>query len=97
MRLLRVSVEPAPGRKYIRHRKATSKAIGANAMKGNTVKANTMKANAVGAAKTPTPSADEKESEEENYLPKVIIAKSTTTNENKPTYEKAMANSEKFQ
>jgi hypothetical protein len=80
--LKNITVEPAPVRRSIRHKKATFKAVGANA---------------VGAAEAPIISADEEENEEEDYLPKAIIAKSTTTNEDKPTYEEAMANSEKFQ
>jgi hypothetical protein len=82
-----ITVEPAPVRRSIRYRKATFKAIGAN----------TITANVIGATETPTISADEKENEEENYLSKIIIAKSIIANENKPTYEKAITDSEKFQ
>jgi hypothetical protein len=55
-----------------------------------------MAANAVEVAETPTISADKGESEEEDYLPKAIIAKLSIINENKSTYEKAMAGSKKF-
>jgi hypothetical protein len=55
-----IIVEPAPIRRSIRHRKAIFKA---------------MEANAVGAAEALIISADEEESEEEDYLPKVIMAK----------------------
>jgi hypothetical protein len=82
-----ITVDPRPVRRSTRHRKATFKAIGANAVG----------ANAVGAAGTPTTPADEEESEQEDYLPKAMIAKSIITNENKPTYEEAMASSEEFQ
>jgi hypothetical protein len=81
-----ITIEPAPIRRSIRHKKATFKAIEINAIK----------ANAVGAAETPIISADEKESEKEDYLSKAIIAKSIITNEDKPTYEKAIADPEKF-
>jgi hypothetical protein len=80
-----ITVEPAPVRRSTRHRKATFKAVGTNAAA----------ANAVGAAEAPTTPADEEESEQEDYLPKAMIAKSIITNENKPTYEEAMADSEK--
>jgi hypothetical protein len=60
------------------------------------VEANVMGANAVEAAETSIISADEKESEEEDYLPKIIIAKSITTNEDKSTYEETIVSSEKF-
>jgi hypothetical protein len=61
------------------------------------VGANIVAANAMKVAEAPTISADERESEEEDYLPKTIIAKIIITNENKSTYEEVMANSEKFQ
>jgi hypothetical protein len=80
-----ITVEPAPIRRSTRHRKAIFKAAGANAME----------ANAVRAAEAPTISADEEESEEEDYLPKAIIAKLIIVNENKLTYEKAITNLEK--
>jgi hypothetical protein len=76
-----IIVEPALIRRSIRHRKATFKTIEINAVK---------------AAEAPTIPANEKESEEENYLPKAMIAKLITANENKSTYEKAMASSKKF-
>jgi hypothetical protein len=60
------------------------------------MKANAVATNAVGVAEASTTSADE-ESEKEDYLPKVIIAKSPIANEDKPTYEEAMTGSEKFQ
>jgi hypothetical protein len=63
----------------------------------NVMGANIMEVNAVGAAEASIIFADEEKSEEENYLPKVITAKSITANEDKPTYEEAMASSEKFQ
>jgi hypothetical protein len=53
--------------------------------------------NAVGIAEAPIISADERESEKEDYLPKAIIAKTIIANEDKPTYEEAMAGSEKSQ
>jgi hypothetical protein len=86
-----ITVEPAPVRRSTRHKKATFKAVGANA-----VGANTMEANAVGAAETPTTPADEEESEKENYLPKIIIVKLTIINEDKLTYEEAIADLKKF-
>jgi hypothetical protein len=79
-----ITVEPAPVRRSTRHRKATFK----------TVRANTVIINVVGIAETPTISADE-ESEEENYLPKAIFAKSSIANEDKLTYEEAIADSKK--
>jgi hypothetical protein len=81
-----ITVEFALIRRSTRHRKAIFKAVEANAIT----------ANVVGTAKAPTTSAGKEESEEEDYLPKVIIAKSIITNEDKSTYEKAMADSEKF-
>jgi hypothetical protein len=57
---------------------------------------NIMAVNAVEIAETPTISADEEESEKENYLPKAIIAKIIIANENKLTYEEAIVNLEKF-
>jgi hypothetical protein len=51
---------------------------------------------AVGAAETPTTPADEEESEKENYLPKIIIVKLTIINEDKLTYEEAIADLKKF-
>jgi hypothetical protein len=54
-------------------------------------------ANTVRAAETSTISANKKESEEEDYLPKIIIAKLIIANENKPIYEKAITGSEKSQ
>jgi hypothetical protein len=80
-----IIIEPAPVRRSTRHWKATIKAIGAN----------TMGINTVGAAETPPTPANKKESEEKNYLPKAIITKSTTANEDKSTYEKIMANLKK--
>jgi hypothetical protein len=82
-----IIIEPAPVRRSIRHRKAIFKAIRANAVA----------ANAVGVAEAPIISADEGESEEEDYLPKAIIAKTIIANENKSTYEEAMADLKKFQ
>jgi hypothetical protein len=76
-----ITVESAPVRRSTRHRKATFKVIGANAVR---------------AAEAPTISTDEEESEEEDYLPKTMIAKSITANENRSTYEKAIAGSIKF-
>jgi hypothetical protein len=87
-----ITVEPAPVRRSTRHRKAIFKTIETNAVEANAMGANTIKA-----AETPTTSANEEESEKENYLPKAIIAKSITANENKPTYEEIIINSEKSQ
>jgi hypothetical protein len=51
--------------------------------------------NAIGIAETPIISTDKEESEKKDYLPKTIITKSPIINENKLTYEKAMADLEK--
>jgi hypothetical protein len=82
-----ITIEPASIRRSTRHKKATFKAIGANVITANTV----------GIAEAPATPANERKSEEENYLPKAIIAKTTIANENKPTYEEAIANSKKSQ
>jgi hypothetical protein len=82
-----ITVDPAPVRRSTRHRKATFKAVGANAVA----------VNAMGVAEAPTTSADEGESEKKDYLPKAIIAKTIIANEDKPTYEEAMAGSEESQ
>src|SRR5213592_501664 len=83
-----ITVDPAPVRRSTRHRKATFKAVGAN----------TTVANAVGAAEAPTTPADVEDllynCGDEDYPPQAMIAKSTIANEDKPTYEKAMASSE---
>ena len=93
-----ITVDPAPVRRSTRHRKATFKAVGANAVGGTAVGANAMGANIVGAAETPTTPTDVEDvlynCGDEDYPPQAIIAKSITTNENKPTYEEAMASSE---
>jgi ribosomal protein S8E len=81
-----IIVEPAPVRKSTRHRKAIFKIMEANIMTANTMEV----------AKAPIISADEKESEEKNYLSKIIIVKSSIINEDKPTYEEAIAGSKKF-
>jgi hypothetical protein len=81
-----VIIEPAPVRKSIRHRKATFKAVKTNAIAANTV----------GIAETSIISANKKESEKEDYLSKIIIAKLFIANEDKLTYEKAMADLKKF-
>jgi hypothetical protein len=81
------TIEPAPVRRSTRHKKATFK----------TVRVNAVIINAVEVAEAPTTPTDEKESEKEDYLPKAIIAKTIIANENKPTYEEAMANSKKSQ
>jgi hypothetical protein len=47
--------------------------------------------NVMEAAEAPIISVNEKENEEENYLPKTIIAGSIIINENKPTDEKMIA------
>jgi hypothetical protein len=82
-----IIIESAPVRRSTRHRKAIFKAVRANAMT----------ANAVEIAEAPTTPTNERESEEEDYLPKAIIAKSIIINEDKSTYEKAIADSEKSQ
>jgi hypothetical protein len=82
-----IIVEPAPVRRSIRYRKAIFKAV----------ETNIMAANIMGIAEAPIISANKKESEEEDYLSKAIITKIIIANENKPTYEEAMANSKKFQ
>jgi hypothetical protein len=82
-----ITVEPASVRRFTRHKKAIFKAVGANVMA----------ANAIGIAEASTISADKEESEEEDYLPKAIIAKSFIANEDKPTYEKAMPGLKKSQ
>jgi hypothetical protein len=66
-----------------------------NAMEANAMEANAMEANAVRIAETPIIFADEKASEEEDYLSKAIIDKLITINEDKPTYEEAIVNLEK--
>jgi hypothetical protein len=53
--------------------------------------------NAIGVAEARIIFADKEESEEENYLSKIIIAKIIIINENKPTYEKSITDLEKFQ
>jgi hypothetical protein len=80
-----IIVEPAPVRRSIRHRKATFK----------TVEINIMAANTMEIAEAPIISADEGESEKEDYSSKTIIAKTIIANENKPTYEKTIADSKK--
>jgi hypothetical protein len=55
-----------------------------------------MTANTVEVAETPIISTDKGKSEKENYPPKTIIAKIIIANENKLTYEKTIADSEKF-
>jgi hypothetical protein len=82
-----IIIEPAPIRRSIRHRKAIFKII----------EINIMTANIIEIAETPTISADEGKSEKKNYPSKIIIAKIIITNENKPTYEKAIANLKKSQ
>jgi hypothetical protein len=82
-----IIIEPAPVRRSTRYRKAIFKAVGTNVMA----------ANAMGVAEASTTSADEKESEKEDYPPKAIIAKIIIANENKPTYEEAMADLKKSQ
>jgi hypothetical protein len=81
-----IIVEPALIRRSIRYRKAIFKIIEANAIAVNIVRI----------AEAPIISADEEESEKKDYLSKAIIAKITIINEDKLTYEKAMADSEKF-
>jgi hypothetical protein len=82
-----IIVESAPVRRFIRHRKAIFKAV----------EANIMAVNVIGIAETSIISINEEKSEKENYLPKIMIAKIIIINENKPMYEKAMANSKKSQ
>jgi hypothetical protein len=81
-----ITVESAPIRKFIRHRKTTFKII----------EVNVIAANAVGVAEAPTISADEGESEKENYSSKIIIAKTIITNEDKLTYEEAITSLKEF-
>jgi hypothetical protein len=50
----------------------------------------------MGIAETPIIFADEEKSEEKDYLSKIIIAKIIIINEDKPTYEEAIANLKKF-
>jgi hypothetical protein len=80
-----ITVEPAPVRRSTRYRKATFKIV----------EINTVVINIVEVAEAPTISTNNGESEEEDYLPKIIIIKIIIANEDKPTYEKAMADSEK--
>jgi hypothetical protein len=87
-----ITVESTPIRRSIRHRKAIFKIIGINIITVNIITVNIIEI-----SETPTISADEKESEKKNYPPKIIIAKIIITNENKPTYEKAIVNSEESQ
>jgi hypothetical protein len=61
------------------------------------VEANAVAANTMEIAEASITPADEKKSEKKNYLSKAIIAKSFIINENKPTYEKAIADSKKSQ
>jgi hypothetical protein len=77
-----IIIESAPVRRFTRYRKAIFKIIGANAVRANVIKINIMRA-----AEASIIFADEKESEKEDYLSKIIIAKSIITNENKLTYE----------
>jgi hypothetical protein len=81
-----IIIESAPVRRSIRYRKAIFKII----------KINIMAANIMEIAEAPIISVDKGESEKEDYLPKVIIAKLSIANENKPTYEKAMTGLKKF-
>jgi hypothetical protein len=76
-----IIIESAPVRRFTRYRKIIFKII----------RVNIIAANAIGIAEASIISADEGESEEENYLSKTIIAKLSIANENKLTYEKAMA------
>jgi len=72
--------------------------VGANAVGGTAVGANATVANAVETAEAPTTPADVEDllynCGDEDYPPQAMIAKSTTANEDKPTYEEAMASSE---
>jgi hypothetical protein len=76
-----IIIELALIRRSTRHRKAIFKAVRVNAVAVNVVEV----------AEAPTTPTDEGESEKENYLPKAIIAKIIIANEDKPTYEEAMA------
>jgi hypothetical protein len=82
-----ITIESALVRRSIRHRKATFKVIGVNAVAANTI----------GVAETFIISANKKKSEKEDYLSKAIIAKLSITNENKLTYEKAIIDLKEFQ
>jgi hypothetical protein len=86
-----ITIDPAPVRKSIQHRKAIFKIVEINTVGGA----------AVGAAETFTTPADVEDLlynyRNKNHSPQTIIAKSITVNENKPIYEKAMASSKKSQ
>jgi hypothetical protein len=82
-----ITVEPASIRRSTRYRKAIFKIM----------EINTVAVNIVGIAEISIIFANEGESEKENYLPKIIIVKLSITNENKSTYEEAMADSKKSQ
>jgi hypothetical protein len=79
-----IIVESALIRRSTRHMKVIFKIMGANAVVINVMEV----------AEASIISADEKESEKEDYLSKVMIAKIIIANENKLTYEKTMADSE---
>jgi hypothetical protein len=82
-----IIVEPAPVRRSTRHRKAIFKVI----------EINVVIINIVGIAEASIIFTNEKESEEEDYLSKAMIAKIIIVNEDKLTYEEVIADSEKFQ
>jgi hypothetical protein len=69
------------------NRKAIFKAVGVNAVV----------INIIGVAEAFIISADEKESEKEDYLSKIMIVKIIIINENKLTYEKTIIDLKKFQ
>jgi hypothetical protein len=87
-----IIIEPAPVRRSIRHKKTTFKTV-----ETNIIRANTIEANAIKVAEASTTPINEKKSEKEDYLPKAIIAKLITANEDKLTYEKTIVNLKKFQ
>jgi hypothetical protein len=91
-----ITIEPASIRRSMRYRKAIFKIMEANIMGINIMEINIMEINIIGIAEAFIISTDKKESEKENYLSKIIIAKSIIANKNKLTYEKAMANLKKF-
>jgi hypothetical protein len=80
-----IIVESAPVRRSIRYRKAIFKII----------EINIMIINIIGIAEASTIFVNKEESEEKDYLSKIIIAKLFIANENKLTYEKVMADSKK--
>jgi hypothetical protein len=81
-----ITIESASIRKFTRYRKAIFKIV----------KINTMAVNIIEIAEASIIFIDKEESEKEDYLSKIIIAKLFIANEDKLTYEKAMADLKKF-